>query len=181
MQFQITDTHNHSVTFSDGSLTPEQIVQKAKEKGYQVGIADHFSRFHKIKTDEHLERYISYLDTLPCYKAGELDLGQETMFAGELLNRLDYIIGNGWGQLLTSDIFLDTQDGVGFLLGSWPERYASSLRTPLITARPAPASLARGDQLRRRPEGLTVRTLRFRAQELTSALIPNEEMSDVRS
>jgi histidinol phosphatase-like PHP family hydrolase len=89
---QIIDAHNHS-TFSDGLLTPEQIIKKAITKGYIVGIADHLSRFHKIKTDVDLKRYILYLNQFPCYKSGELDLGQETIFSNELLDKLDYIIG----------------------------------------------------------------------------------------
>ena len=87
------DTHNHSLTFSDGALTPEEIIKRGEEKGYKVGIADHLSKFWKIKTDIDLERYIFYLNKLSCYKSGEIDLGQEIIFSKELLNRLDYIIG----------------------------------------------------------------------------------------
>ncbi len=87
------DTHNHSLTFSDGALTPEEIIKKGEEKGYRVGISDHLSKFHKIKTDGDLEKYVFYLNKLPCYKSGEIDLGQKTIFSKELLNRLDYIIG----------------------------------------------------------------------------------------
>jgi len=89
---KIIDLHTHS-TFSDGTLTVEEVIKTANGNGYEVGICDHLSKYHKIKTDSDLERYIFYLEKLDCYKAGEIDLGEETIFSNKLLQKLDYIIG----------------------------------------------------------------------------------------
>lgn len=89
---QITDYHIHSVDFSDGKMHVGGIVEKAVEKGYQIGIADHASRHHLIKTNKDLEAYIVFLDKFPVYKAIEFDLGDEIQFSKDLLRELDYVI-----------------------------------------------------------------------------------------
>lgn len=54
---EIIDLHTH-LAFSDGSLTPQEIIKIANENGCKVGICDYLSKFHKIKTDSDLEKYI---------------------------------------------------------------------------------------------------------------------------
>jgi histidinol phosphatase-like PHP family hydrolase len=95
------DLHCHT-TFSDGMLTLEQVVEMARERGVQVGIADHVStssadRF--VSSPGAVDRYLDALEEAPVFRSAEFcwcdtlwrDLPPETM------RRFDYRIGSNHG------------------------------------------------------------------------------------
>lgn len=89
----IKDLHTHT-KFSDGKLTPEEVVSIAKAKGYQVGISDHCGEgSFQINRDENFRQYLQALEDLPVFKSAELDLGTEIGISRQLLNKCDYLIG----------------------------------------------------------------------------------------
>jgi len=91
--FPIFDLHTHT-DFSDGRLSPSQVAEVAKSRGYGVGIADHCGRgSFQIESDEQLRRYLKVLEPLPVLRSVELDLGNEGLVSDELLGRCDYLIG----------------------------------------------------------------------------------------
>jgi histidinol phosphatase-like PHP family hydrolase len=66
------DCHAHS-TWSDGTLTPAQVVERATELGVQPSITDHASCAVKtgLQTVEALERYLDELETLRVARGAE--------------------------------------------------------------------------------------------------------------
>jgi DNA polymerase (family X) len=87
----ILDLHVHS-TYSDGSMTVDEIVEAANKKGYVVGIADHASPEDKITHDAHLLSYLDALERYPVYRSIELDVELGADLAASTLAQLDYII-----------------------------------------------------------------------------------------
>jgi histidinol phosphatase-like PHP family hydrolase len=95
------DLHSHT-TFSDGDLPLERVVELARERGVQIGIADHISRRNTerfVATEAALRRYQDALEDVPVFRSGEFcwcdDFIQE--LPQELLDRFDYRIGSNHG------------------------------------------------------------------------------------
>lgn len=89
----IADLHTHSV-FSDGRLSPREVLQIASEKGYRVGLADHCGPGNfQLDSQDRFERYLAAIQDLPVYRAVELDLGREIPVSPEELKRCHYLIG----------------------------------------------------------------------------------------
>ncbi|HBE74033.1 MAG TPA: hypothetical protein DDW31_08130 [candidate division Zixibacteria bacterium] len=87
------DLHTHT-TFSDGRLSPEEVLEIARGKGYGVGIADHCGRGHfQMGTNERFDQYLEALEKLPLFRSAELDLGNPGSVTPERLARCDYLIG----------------------------------------------------------------------------------------
>jgi histidinol phosphatase-like PHP family hydrolase len=95
------DLHCHT-TFSDGLLALEQVVEMARERGVQVGIADHVStssldRF--VSSPEAVSRYLDALEEAPVFRAAEFcwcdSLWRE--LPDEIMRRFDYRIGSNHG------------------------------------------------------------------------------------
>jgi len=89
----IADLHTHTV-FSDGRLSPEEVLQIASDKGYRVGLADHCGPGNfQLDSEGRFEKYLSAIQGLPVYRAVELDLGREIPVLRQSLKRCHYLIG----------------------------------------------------------------------------------------
>ncbi|HEX2091132.1 MAG TPA: hypothetical protein VHG28_01975 [Longimicrobiaceae bacterium] len=95
------DLHAHT-TMSDGDLPLERVVEVARERGVQIGIADHVSarnvdRF--VATEERVRAYLDALDGAPVFRSAEFcwcdDLWRS--LPGEVMERFDYRIGSNHG------------------------------------------------------------------------------------
>lgn len=89
----IADLHTHTV-FSDGRLSPQEVLQIASDKGYRVGLADHCGPGNfQLDSQDRFEKYLSAIQDLPVYRAVELDLGRDIPVLPEDLKRCHYLIG----------------------------------------------------------------------------------------
>jgi histidinol phosphatase-like PHP family hydrolase len=100
----IADLHTHTV-FSDGRLSPQEVLRIAADKGYRVGLADHCGPGNfQLDSRDRFEKYLSAIQDLPVYRAVELDLGREIPISPEELKRCHYLIG-GVHSVGTADFF----------------------------------------------------------------------------
>jgi len=91
--FTICDLHTHT-TFSDGRLSPDEVLQAADAKGYRVGIADHCGLADgQLRDDLQFQAYLEAISRLPVLRSAELDLGAGVGVSPELLAQCDYLIG----------------------------------------------------------------------------------------
>lgn len=89
----IADLHTHTV-FSDGRLSPQDVLRIASDKGYLVGLADHCGPGDfQLDSEDRFEKYIAAIEDLPVYRAVELDLGREIPVSRKSLKRCHYLIG----------------------------------------------------------------------------------------
>lgn len=89
----IADLHTHTI-FSDGRLSPLEVLRIASDKGYLVGLADHCGTGNfQLDSEGRFEKYIAAIKDLPAYLAVELDLGREIPVSPESLKRCHYLIG----------------------------------------------------------------------------------------
>jgi histidinol phosphatase-like PHP family hydrolase len=95
------DLHCHTV-MSDGHLTLEQVVEVARERGVQVGIADHVSSRNPgfmVATLGEVREYQEALEDAPVFRSGEFcwcdTLWRE--LPDEVMRRFDYRIGSNHG------------------------------------------------------------------------------------
>jgi len=95
------DLHAHT-TMSDGNLPLERVVEVARERGVEIGIADHVSsrNVERFVSDEaRVRRYLDVLDPAPVFRSAEFcwcdDLWKT--LPAELMERFDYRIGSNHG------------------------------------------------------------------------------------
>lgn len=95
------DLHAHT-TMSDGSLTLERVVEVARERGVQIGIADHVSTRNVdmfVSDEAEVRRYLDALEGAPVFRSGEFcwcdDLWRT--LPEEVMDRFDYRIGSNHG------------------------------------------------------------------------------------
>jgi histidinol phosphatase-like PHP family hydrolase len=89
----IADLHTHTV-YSDGRLSPKEVLQIASDMGYRVGLADHCGPGNfQLDSQYRFEKYMDAIQCLPVYRAVELDLGREIPVSHENLKRCHYLIG----------------------------------------------------------------------------------------
>lgn len=88
-----TDLHLHS-TWSDGRADVPTMYAKARSKGFDIAISDHYSTFFGMAGDQKLSEYLDALEQFPIYRAVELDLGMEQPITAENRARLDYCVGS---------------------------------------------------------------------------------------
>lgn len=88
----IYDLHCHS-TYSDGSTSVEYIMEKAKERGYKTGIADHLFCCHN-DTLEDISRYLDGVCNLGIPVGGEANIGEDFPMPDAMLNRFDYLVAS---------------------------------------------------------------------------------------
>ena len=75
-------------------MTPGEVWEAARSRGYGVGIADHCGRGDfQLQSDESFDIYMRSLEDLPVWRAVELDLGNPGSVAPHRLARCDYLIG----------------------------------------------------------------------------------------
>ena len=95
------DLHCHT-TMSDGRLSLGEVVELAKKRGVQIGIADHVStrnvaRF--VSDEAQVRAYLDALDGAPVFRSGEFcwcdDLWRS--LPSEVMDRFDYRIGSNHG------------------------------------------------------------------------------------
>ena len=88
----IYDLHCHS-TYSDGRASVEYLIQKAAEKGYKTGIADHlFCCGNDTLAD--IDRYLNGVCDLGIPVGGESNIGEEFNMPDSMLNRFDYLVAS---------------------------------------------------------------------------------------
>ena len=95
------DLHAHT-TFSDGDLPLERVIELARERGVQIGIADHVSRRNAerfVATEAQLRRYQDALEDAPVFRSGEFCWCDDFIheIPRELLDRFDYRVGSNHG------------------------------------------------------------------------------------
>ncbi len=89
---QIYDLHTHT-TFSDGQMSPEEVWEIARSRGYGVGIADHCGQGDfQLNSSQSLQEYLEHLKRLPVWRAVELDLGNVGAVPPSRLKACDYLI-----------------------------------------------------------------------------------------
>ncbi|HEX6913375.1 MAG TPA: hypothetical protein VF142_23420 [Longimicrobium sp.] len=95
------DLHCHT-TMSDGAVPLDRLIGIARERGVQVGVADHVStrnmkRF--VSTRAKLDAYLDALEDAPVFRSGEFcwcdDLWQT--LPHEVMDRFDYRVGSNHG------------------------------------------------------------------------------------
>jgi histidinol phosphatase-like PHP family hydrolase len=95
------DLHAHT-TMSDGRLPLERVVALARERGVQIGIADHVSTRNArmfIADEAEMRAYLDALDEAPVFRAAEF-CWCDTLWAdlpAEVMGRLDYRLGSNHG------------------------------------------------------------------------------------
>lgn len=91
--FPALDLHTHT-TFSDGRLTPVEVLEVAREMGCEVGISDHCGQgAFQLEDNGRFDRYLDALEPLPVLRSVELDLGNRGRVTDDRLARCDYLIG----------------------------------------------------------------------------------------
>lgn len=94
------DLHCHT-TFSDGSLSLQEVVATGERLGVQVGVADHVSTRGEmfVRTVAEVARYLDALEQAPVFRSAEFcwcdTLWQE--IPDELMRRFDYCVGSNHG------------------------------------------------------------------------------------
>lgn len=95
------DLHCHT-DMSDGHLTLQQVVEVARERGVQVGVADHVSSRSPgfmVATLDEVRDYQAALEDAPVFRSGEFcwcdDMWRE--LPAEVMERFDYRIGSNHG------------------------------------------------------------------------------------
>jgi histidinol phosphatase-like PHP family hydrolase len=95
------DLHCHT-TMSDGRLSLDEVVALARERGVEIGIADHVStrNVRQFVSDEREVRaYLDALEEAPVFRSGEF-CWCDTMWRelpDEVMERFDYRIGSNHG------------------------------------------------------------------------------------
>jgi histidinol phosphatase-like PHP family hydrolase len=95
------DLHCHT-DMSDGELSLARVVEVARTRGVQVGIADHVSARNPgmmVSTPEALRAYLQALEAAPVLRAAEF-CWYDTLWRelpAEVLRRFDYRIGSNHG------------------------------------------------------------------------------------
>ncbi len=83
--------HIHS-TFSDGKLSPKEIVDIANTYNCTIGISDHLDPRFGIMNNDLFNKYLEELNKYNIYKSIEISLFYELPIDINLLSELDYII-----------------------------------------------------------------------------------------
>jgi histidinol phosphatase-like PHP family hydrolase len=90
---RICDLHTHT-SFSDGRMTPEEVWEAARSRGYGVGISDHCGRGDfQLESNRRFDDYLLGLEGLPVFRSAELDLGNPGEVTPDRLARCHYLIG----------------------------------------------------------------------------------------
>lgn len=95
------DLHAHT-TMSDGDLPLERVAELARERGVEIGIADHVSsrnveRF--VSSEERVRRYLDALEDAPVFRSGEFCWCDHMWrsLPAEVMDRFDYRVGSNHG------------------------------------------------------------------------------------
>ncbi|HEX2191237.1 MAG TPA: hypothetical protein VHG51_20170 [Longimicrobiaceae bacterium] len=95
------DLHAHT-TMSDVRLTLERVVEVARARGVEIGIADHVSSRNVemfVADEAEVRRYLDALEGAPVFRSGEFcwcdDLWRT--LPDEVMRRFDYRIGSNHG------------------------------------------------------------------------------------
>jgi histidinol phosphatase-like PHP family hydrolase len=89
---KIYDLHTHSV-FSDGEADIGFLKEKAAEKGYGLGVADHIY-CGQLDTENEMKKYLNALDEYGVLKGVEANIGTDFTLPDRILSRLDYLIAS---------------------------------------------------------------------------------------
>ncbi len=112
------DLHIHS-TFSDGTMAPVEIADKARLRGFSAGLADH-CLFYGPKTTEAFSKYLDAVRATDLHMGLEVDLGRAVDLPAFIVRELDYVIGSihhfglARGQVLFSPYFKARRFGTSY-------------------------------------------------------------------
>lgn len=112
------DLHVHSI-FSDGTMAPVEIADKARLNSFSAGLADH-CLFYGPKTTEAFQKYMAAVRATDLYMGLEVDLGRPVDLPAFIARELDYVIGSihhlalAEGQVLFSPYFKARRFGTSY-------------------------------------------------------------------
>ena len=117
------DCHAHT-TFSDGALTPTELVATARERGVRPSIADHLSGDvgAAVGTVTGVARYLDALETLRAEAAPELSIAGEFCWQDALWRTLPPALWSRFTHTVGSlhAVFLPTGGRVHMFQRGWP-------------------------------------------------------------
>lgn len=87
------DLHVHT-NFSDGEASFEELVAKAKQKGYGLGVTDHVFVDGHNDTPEKLEKYLNYVSNKGVLVGVEANIGQNQAIPDYLNDKVDYVVSS---------------------------------------------------------------------------------------
>ena len=89
LDFPLVDFHAHI----EGSLTIEEALRLAKERGVKLGIVEHAGFGEPIRNDADLQRHLQKLSALPVYRGIQAEgLNWMNYFSKEAICQLDYVL-----------------------------------------------------------------------------------------
>lgn len=89
---KIYNLHTHN-TFSDGDMSIEYVMAKAKEKGYGLGISDHIF-CGGLDTLEDIKHYVEALQHYDVLRGIEANIGEDFSLPDAVAYGLDYCIAS---------------------------------------------------------------------------------------
>ncbi len=89
---KIYDLHTHT-TFSDGEASVEFLIERAREKGYGIGISDHIFCCGN-DTIEKIEQYADYVRGTEALVGVEANIGEDFSLPSRIEDKIDYVIAS---------------------------------------------------------------------------------------
>ena len=93
----LLDCHNHTAAWSDGRQSVEQLLERGKEEGVRVGLADHAGVKDYLNSNDRLKAYADFLSQYPVARGIEMGLGRSFVISPEARSKFDYVIGSVHG------------------------------------------------------------------------------------
>jgi histidinol phosphatase-like PHP family hydrolase len=91
LDFPIVDYHVHV----GAGMTPERILELARQRGVKVGIAEHGGIQEGMRNDEDMRQFLARWAGKPVFRGMQGDgLPWPKMFSKEMLAKLDYILAD---------------------------------------------------------------------------------------
>lgn len=95
------DLHVHT-TMSDGYVPLEELVEIGRQRGVQIGVADHVSRRNLtrfVNGEERVRRYLDALEAQDVFVSGEFCWCDDYYLElpDEVMARFDYLVGSNHG------------------------------------------------------------------------------------
>jgi len=115
--------------FSDGSAPVRFYVEEAKRRGInEIGIADHYSLWHKMDTTGKFLRYLARLQKYPVYIGVEVDIGYELPLLPSMRKQLDFVMA-GLHRLHGRRLFFSDSSSLDS-----PQKFVREMMEAMITS-----------------------------------------------
>jgi putative hydrolase len=115
--------------FSDGSAPVQFYVEEANRRGIKdIGIADHYSLWHKMDTTGKFLRYLARLQRYPVYIGVEVDIGYELPLLPSMRKQLDFVMA-GLHRLHGRRLFFLDSSSLGN-----PQKFVREMMEAMITS-----------------------------------------------